>query len=609
MIKSIETRPAAVYLRCSTENQSDSIPQQRREVVKYASQHGFVVVDEFADEAVTGTRVKGRLEFQRLMAEALSPNPRFRTILVYDSSRFSRGTPFEAIKLMQQLLENGVELVSVTEPPLGNDMDYLMVAFRQLGAHAVVKKISENTIRGQKTRAQNGTWNGGQPPWGYDLEYFNPQGVGYARIRALESGERHVLNTDGSVERVLHKREKLSRSDKDRTRLVLSDPSRVETVRRIFRLYTREGWGYKAIADLLNREGIPSPRNGNYSSKASAGWSRSTIKSIIDNKHYLGDAIWNQRTSAKFHRVIGGETVPRPLVEKEKNVRNGPAEFFVSPDAHLAIIDRETFEHAHRLQRNRRTAPPHRTGRSKNSRYLLSGKIRCACGHSYIGQPVNKGTRRRDGSRVKTFYYMCGAYAAKGTSRCIKAPLPKETIESAVLVAIGEQVRAFVEDGGDGLLRRVIKKALSLDSAAEDRGGEWAQRLAEIDRRIDELIELLSPTNKEFVDRRLETLKVERGRLNDQLAELGAQQSRLGSIDALADEALESIRGFEAFEEGTLEEQKELVSLMVERVDVDPVGRIARVYIRKFPAPSLLGTGNLLQVVAGAGFEPATFGL
>jgi len=36
------------------------------------------------------------------------------------------------------------------------------------------------------------------------------------------------------------------------------------------------------------------------------------------------------------------------------------------------------------------------------------------------------------------------------------------------------------------------------------------------------------------------------------------------------------------------------VSLMVERVDVDPVGKTARCYIREFPAPSLLDTGNLL---------------
>ena len=603
-------KTAATYLRCSTDKQSDSIEQQRRELTRYAAQNDYLIVDEFADEAVTGTRVKGRAGFQRLMNEALSPRPRFSTILVYDSSRFSRGTPFEAIKMRQQLLENSVELVSITEPLLGNDMDYVMVPFQQLGAHAAVKKISENTIRGQKTRAREGSWMGGLAPYGYDLEYIDPQRTAYARIRWLESGERVLLNADGTFERALGRGERYGRSNADRTRLALGDPTRVETVQRIFRLYVEDGLGYKAIADRLNHERVLSPRNGNYSSTAGAGWSRSTIKSIIDNPHYVGDGVWNQRTGAKYHRVTGGETVSRPLLDKEKNVRNDRSDQIIIPEAHDPIVNRETFERAHRLQHNRRTAPPHRTGRSKNSRYLLSGKIRCSCGHAFIGQTVNKGTPRRDGSRVKTHYYMCGAYAAKGTSMCVKAPLPKETIEAAVLEAIGNQVRAFDDDGGNALLRGMIKKALAPDPETEGRRKRSERNMDEIDRRIDELIESLTPTNKEFVDRKLEKLKIERDQLNDQLAEAAVQHSRLSGIDALVDEALEIVRGFkEAFAEGTLEEQKELVSLMVEKVDVDPVGRTARVYMRKFPAPSFLGTGNLLQVVAGAGFEPATFGL
>jgi hypothetical protein len=42
-----------------------------------------------------------------------------------------------------------------------------------------------------------------------------------------------------------------------------------------------------------------------------------------------------------------------------------------------------------------------------------------------------------------------------------------------------------------------------------------------------------------------------------------------------------------------LEQKKELFASMVEKLDVDRVGKIARAYTRKFPAPSCLGTGNL----------------
>ena len=64
------------------------------------------------------------------------------------------------------------------------------------------------------------------------------------------------------------------------------------------------------------------------------------------------------------------------------------------------------------------------------------------------------------------------------------------------------------------------------------------------------------------------------------------------------------------FAEGTRQEQKEFVSLFVERIEVDPRKRRARLRIRKFPAAHAMTTGNsAFEMVAGAGFEPATFGL
>ncbi len=167
-----------------------------------------------------------------------------------------------------------------------------------------------------------------------------------------------------------------------------------------------------------------------------------------------------------------------------------------------------------------------------------------------------------------------------------------------------------MDEGGDAILRQVVGKALSLGDGANDRHLELEKRRDEIDRRIDELIENLTATNREFVDRKLAALKDERAKIADVLVNLETRRNRRCNLGHVVEEALQSIREFEeVFDEGTLEEQKELVALMVERVDVDPVGKIARCRIRKFPAPTCVDTGNLLRVVAGAGFEPATFGL
>ncbi|MBZ5640801.1 MAG: recombinase family protein [Acidobacteriia bacterium] len=47
----------------------------------------------------------------------------------------------------------------------------------------------------------------------------------------------------------------------------------------------------------LNRDGIPSPRNGNWSSNAHSKWSLSTIREILRNPAYRGDTVWNRKHS------------------------------------------------------------------------------------------------------------------------------------------------------------------------------------------------------------------------------------------------------------------------------------------------------------------------
>jgi hypothetical protein len=82
-------------------------------------------------------------------------------------------------------------------------------------------------------------------------------------------------------------------------------------------------------------------------------------------------------------------------------------------------------------------------------------------------------------------------------------------------------------------------------------------------------------------------------------------------IDANVDQIVGCLGDFEAvFSEGTPEEQKEFIRLFVEGIELDVERKKAVCRIKKFPAPSGLDAGKLsFGLVAGAGFEPATFGL
>ncbi|MCK4774482.1 MAG: recombinase family protein [Candidatus Krumholzibacteria bacterium] len=401
-------RPAVGYLRRSTDKQEQSITDQRREIERYASENGLQMVDWYVDDARSGTNSAKRPDYNRFLCDIEHRDRGFDVILVYDLSRLTRENPLETISQINSIRKRGVELVSVTEPLPGNDFDGLMLMVQGMKNHQEVKDTSRGTLRGQVSNAKQGLWCGGAPPYGYDLEYIDRAGQPFSRMRYLETGERQMLAPDGTPQRILPKKDRFRKSEGDKVRLVLSTRERVGIIRRIFQMYVAYGLGYAAIASRLNEEGILSPRNGNYSSKAKAGWGRSTIKNILENRVYTGDAVWNERTTAKFHRVSDERAVARSEFSYEKLQRNNTEDHIVKENAHDAVIDRELFEQARAVARDRNNKVPQRyprTGRGAGSRYLLTSLIRCSmCEHNFTGQPQNRGRRRKDGSPVKTFY-------------------------------------------------------------------------------------------------------------------------------------------------------------------------------------------------------------
>ena len=98
----------AAYCRVSSDSadQLHSYATQIRSYTEYISQQdGWELVDIYADEGLTGTRIEQRTEFQRMMADCR--RGKIDRILVKSISRFSRNTK-DCLTALRELAKLGV---------------------------------------------------------------------------------------------------------------------------------------------------------------------------------------------------------------------------------------------------------------------------------------------------------------------------------------------------------------------------------------------------------------------------------------------------------------------------------------------------------------------
>ena len=603
-------RPAVGYLRRSTDRQEQSIGDQRKAILRYAEEHGYEIVQWYVDDAISGTSADERKAFLQLIGDAGMPDCPFRYVLTYSVSRFSRGDNDEAGYYRFQLRKAGVEVVYVSEGFNGDDSDDLLRPVKQWQARQESKELSKVTIRGLLSRSSGGWWSGGQPPYGYDLAYCASDGRFLMTVRYGDDLSKRVLDEEGNVTRVVPRRERLTFTKSDRCRLVPSTPERVAVIRSIFSWYVTQGLGFKGIADRLNQQGVPSPRGGRWSQQHRAGWAMTTVRDMLRNPAYAGDSVWNRQSFAKFHRIQQGKAVPRRVTPGAGPDLNSPDDWVVVKDAHLALISRALFAKAQRRREGRRTGwaiQTYRGGRGATSPYLLSGLIRCLrCGHNWQGYTTQKGRKKKDGEAVKTFYYACGGYVSKGTSCCERCVLAKEVVEQWVFGEIGLLVGEYLDTKkGEVLLRQMIEQEIAGGTRFdESQLAAVRQRQADIEASIENLLDNITPTNRDYVDRRIAKLKEETVGLRQEEEALLERQGQECQAEELAQAALalapqvDQVARF-----GTVEEKRTFIRAFLRNIDFDPATNSGTAHLWAVPTVGQDGGDGGGRSIR---FEPAT---
>ena len=261
----------AAYCRVSTEKdeQLDSLKNQKIFFKEYAERNGHNLIRLYADEGISGTSLKKRDQFVRLIQDA--ELGLFEMVVVKDVSRLARNTVdfLQSIRTLKSLGINTLFLTANMDSLGGSE--FVLTLFGAM-AQEESANLSKRVKFGKKINAKKGRV---------------PQRIfGYDRI--------------------------------DNFTLAIN-PKEAKIVREIFRLYTEEGMGCRLISIQLNRAG--------YKTKFDCEWNTRGVRRVITNPIYCGHYINNKY---EIEDYLTGKQVHVPSEEHFHHER--PEWAIISPE-------------------------------------------------------------------------------------------------------------------------------------------------------------------------------------------------------------------------------------------------------------------------------------
>jgi DNA invertase Pin-like site-specific DNA recombinase len=271
-------KPAAQYVRMSTDTQEFSIENQKAEIKRYADRLGYEIVLTYCDEGKSGLTLKYRPSLKRLIGDVLSGNACFQAILVYDVSRWGRFQDDNEAAHYEFLCRHSNIPVHYCAESFANDGSMaaaLLKNIKRVMAKEYSRELGVKTYAGKEHLATMGFRVGGTAGFGL---------------------RRMMLSRDGKYKGKLQ-RGQYKNLKTDRVTLVLGPKKEVEWVRRIFSM-ALQGIGCGQIARRLNEEGV-TRENGQC-------WSWEVVRALLTHPKYMGCNVWGQtskRLSTSYVRV------------------------------------------------------------------------------------------------------------------------------------------------------------------------------------------------------------------------------------------------------------------------------------------------------------------
>ncbi|WP_223702746.1 recombinase family protein [Sutcliffiella deserti] len=326
---------------------------------------------------------------------------------------------------------------------------------------------------------------------------------------------------------------------------LIVNPREAETVQFVFTLYA-EGKGLKAIANHLNKEG--------YRTKLGRHFSINGIATILDNPIYVGKIRWLQVENWDKKRRRGKNA--NPIVVDGK---------------HKAIITDELWN----IVQARRQSKSFKQ-RQSHEPFLLNSILRCPdCGQGMV--PSITTSTRKDGSKRKHRYYVCGVFHNKGSSVCKANSIKAYDTEDAVI----NRITAFLKDS-DGFSQTIeninkdtVHTNMKLKEQLEIIEIELKEAQAMQDKYMEAFEQNLFPVS--ILQERLQKLAKQKNDLEQKKNELSIQLSSSDSKVIPPDIVRHLLEKYvRAFQQSTRERKKQLFQLLINKITITQFDRRSR---------------------------------
>lgn len=447
----------AAYCRVSTdhEEQQTSYKTQIEYYTKYIKENpNWKFVKIFADEGLSATSTAKRKEFLEMME--MCKEGKIDLILTKSTSRFARNT-LDTLQYVRMLKDIGVAVIfekeKINTAEINSEMILQLYA---MFSQAESESISNNVKDGRRK--------------GYKIEKVPMM---YGNIFGYRKGE------DGKPKIV---------------------PEEAEIIVAMFTKFL-EGDSLKDIGKWLELQGIKTV-------KGNSKWSKSVIKSILENEKYKGDVLIQKSFTADLF--------------SKKSVRNtGELPMYLIKNHHIPIIEPEVFDKVqYELKRryNKTIRVNENLATRYSSKYALTDIVVCGeCGAKY-----KRVTWTSLGE--KRVVWRCKSRLAYGKKLCKNSPTIDEAdLHRAIIKSLNVMLKS------KSTLNEMLKGSLAALLGAnrgEMRVGSISNEITMLNNRVYDMVreEIENRTDTDVIEQKCAELHEKIQSLKDEIRSIQTEK-------------------------------------------------------------------------------------